>query len=53
MTDEGTTDEGGMASWVVAALIVAAIVLLLLFARGPEDQGRAAALLRLVTALAA
>ena len=46
-----TTDEGGMSAWVIAALIVAAIVLLLLFARGPEDQGRAAALLPAVAAL--
>jgi hypothetical protein len=47
MTDEQMTDEGGMAAWVIAAIVIVAIVLMILFARGPEDQERSGAILAL------
>jgi hypothetical protein len=44
MTDERPARDGDSAvGWVIAALIVTAIVLLVLFARGPEDQERSSA----------
>jgi hypothetical protein len=52
MTDEHpTTDDGGVSAWLIAALIVVAIVLLVLFARGPEGEGRYSALFPLAAAL--
>ncbi len=43
MNDETPAANGdGISAWVIAAIIVAAIVVLVLFARGPEDQERSA-----------
>ncbi len=44
-------DDGGAVGWLIAALIVAAIVVLLLFARGPEDQERSGASLPVAVVL--
>ena len=43
MNDEAPANADGTVRWVIAILIVAAIVLLVLFARGPEDQERSVA----------
>jgi hypothetical protein len=51
--DQTTTDEGGLSAWVIAAVIIAAIVLLVLFVRGPEGEGRSAALYQVAAALIA
>ena len=51
--DVGAPGGEGAVEWLIALLIVVAIVLLVLFARGPEDQERAAAMVSYVAALIA